>query len=202
MNTGSGSGMACLLLNLPAELRNHIYELVAWDTTFINIRPDGRIANKSAILHSCRQIREEGSPVFDYLAPTAAQVIRAKVHNFDFAPLAQLLDGVSGGRSSMIIFKKRLQIQIFMDEHYIKHAELLADWLRYQSAHEDVLLSTTYQFEVNAYKIESAFEETVRKSELDKKALLAWGWLRVYWKNCLDQREEAKGQQEMETKIV
>ena len=55
----------CRLLNLPAELRNRIYELVLQDSRNFNIRPWHSNSYKyPALLRTCQQIAGEAGSIF------------------------------------------------------------------------------------------------------------------------------------------
>lgn len=87
--------MSSMLLSLPPELRNQIYDLVAVDTEQVTIR------NGAVLPHSfsqvCRQIRNEFGTLFaaitkqspPYLAPST---IKIQLENFDFNRAVQAID--------------------------------------------------------------------------------------------------------------
>jgi len=82
--------LTCPLLELPAELRNHIYALVKAD---MPSRPREKVGIIDAVVVShpltrtCRQIRDESLSFFQDIDFTNTADIRAQVFDFRFGPL-------------------------------------------------------------------------------------------------------------------
>ena len=68
-------------LNLPAELRNTIYEYTVQNTDAISVKPD-RVLYSSALSFSCSQVREEYRQI--YLQEAAKHANRVNVHITNF----------------------------------------------------------------------------------------------------------------------
>lgn len=80
------------LLDLPAELRNNIYEKVAEsETAHLSVRTRGNLASASALSRVNRQIRNEFLPIIYICAPK----IVARVSNFDFRHIVTFLNRLS-----------------------------------------------------------------------------------------------------------
>ncbi|KAK5124683.1 hypothetical protein LTR85_001396 [Meristemomyces frigidus] len=121
--------MTSPLLKLPAELRNDIYERLAWLTETIKIGSAGCIAAETALLAICHQIRDEALPVIRHIALLSASTIRADVHNFDFAHVIEFIASLGHGQIHAIEGKRFRRISISMDELYKKRQSGLMDWL-------------------------------------------------------------------------
>jgi hypothetical protein len=72
--------MDCPLLDLPAELRNRIYDLVLTERFWANIRVHDHRFVGPALLQTCRQIRQDASQIF------YVQSFDLIVDNTDFGP--------------------------------------------------------------------------------------------------------------------
>ena len=74
---------ACLLLDIPAELRNRIYDLVLNTQPSDMIEVDDRHFQEPNLLQTCRQIRQEASPIFH------AQCFKLRAGTMHFDPQLQ-----------------------------------------------------------------------------------------------------------------
>ena len=88
--------MSSPLLKLPAELRNTIYEMLAWDTVTVRVGSRGSIIDQTPLLATCHHIRNEALLTLERCSLLAARSITAEVHNFDFSHILTFIESTSG----------------------------------------------------------------------------------------------------------
>ena len=120
-----------LLLELPAELRNHVYEEVAKDSgAILHPRGGGNLVSRSNLSRVSRQVRRE----YQSVLTLCATPIEAVVRDFDFTHVvrflnrlsARELDTISGvtARSQRVIV-----IGLRLSENCPRNPEKLHSWL-------------------------------------------------------------------------
>ncbi|KAI7182508.1 hypothetical protein KC363_g8730 [Hortaea werneckii] len=100
---------ASFLLNLPAELRNRIYEFVAYDSKEVIVFAHDFILTKTCPLsETCHQLREEFGPIHCSLPLSYATVITIHNANFDLGDLIlslQRIPNAASGSERKITFR-------------------------------------------------------------------------------------------------
>ncbi|KAK3670033.1 hypothetical protein LTR78_010064 [Recurvomyces mirabilis] len=119
------------ILDLPAELRNAIYEYAALDATAV-VRPNvrGKVLSNSPLTRVSHQVREEYSSMLLLTAPT----ITAHVKDLDFAHIVALLNRLSDQElralpSITLPSDRSIRINLHITEACATHSDTLTRWL-------------------------------------------------------------------------
>ena len=118
------------LFKLPPELRNRIYEMVIWETGKVDIR-DGRIKPEPTLTQTCRQIRTESLPIFEYQAPMLARTIAFRVNDFDFFEVMIFVHGLSKEQVRAVETKDNLVIYLSLSKRWKDNYAALDRWLAF-----------------------------------------------------------------------
>ncbi|KAK4547251.1 hypothetical protein LTR36_000906 [Oleoguttula mirabilis] len=119
------------LLDLPAELRNQVYEYVAIDAgASLHPRTRGKLASKTSLCRVSRQVREEYQAVLYISAP----IIEAYVTNFKFAHIVTFLNKLSARELNAlptlnIPTHRRLRVHLEVRRGCPKNPEDLHKWV-------------------------------------------------------------------------
>ncbi|KAK4551821.1 hypothetical protein LTR86_010907 [Recurvomyces mirabilis] len=119
------------ILDLPAELRNAIYEYAALNATAVvrsNVR--GKVLSNSPLTRVSHQIREEYSSMLLLTAPT----ITAHVKDLDFAHIVTLLNRLSDQElralpSTNLPSGRSIRINLHITQTCSPHSDALMRWL-------------------------------------------------------------------------
>lgn len=123
------------LLDLPAELRNNIYEKVLENQpkVYLSKRTRGNLASQSALARVSRQVRNEFLPVM-YLC--AGEII-ASVQNFDFRHIVTFLNRLSDKEMTALVetpSSRKMKIELtftssFRSNRFSEEFALLHRWI-------------------------------------------------------------------------
>lgn len=122
----------CKLFELPAELRNKIYEYVALDSkAVLHFKRRGKLATSSALIRTARQINDE---YFGMLYVTAPE-IRATVKDFDFGHIITFFNTLSERELNALPTlnkptSRKLLIRVEVTEICPAYPDSLHRWLR------------------------------------------------------------------------
>lgn len=120
-----------LLLELPAEIRNSIYEEVAADSqALISRRHRGTLLSKSGLGRLSRQVRSEYHAALYLYAPK----ITARVKNSDFGHVVTFLNRLSDAEmralpSVQVASNRRVTLELELGSDRVDY-DLLRRWLR------------------------------------------------------------------------
>ncbi|KAK5123220.1 hypothetical protein LTR85_003419 [Meristemomyces frigidus] len=119
------------LLDLPAELRNDIYEYVAINSgAALHRRTKGKLASGTALCRVSKQVRDEYQAVLYISAP----IIDAHVKNFDFSHIVTFLNKLSERELSALPTlnsptHRKLRIHLEITRECPQNPEGLQKWL-------------------------------------------------------------------------
>lgn len=139
------------LLDLPAELRNCVYEQVAWEQRAYATKK-GHLVDLSGLLEVSHQIRDEYYPILSF----TTRRIEARAYNFDFRHIVTLLNRLSSTElDSMSTFlkatHKKFRVTVHLPNKPPKlyyNDELLRRWLKRagQAHKKGALIDFRYEF--------------------------------------------------------
>ncbi|KAK4952579.1 hypothetical protein LTR10_009385 [Elasticomyces elasticus] len=121
------------LMRLSAELRNIICELVILkELRIARIGPNGHLIKKPGLLATCRQLRRETLPVYQDLAPTAAERLTVTVRDLNFMPLITYLHTISAEHRMGMSEKRNLRIELRLSPSFSgKNLAGVRRWTQY-----------------------------------------------------------------------
>lgn len=88
----SAASAHCLLLELPPELRNEIYQYAAPTPAGFGIGESKLHSHACGLVLTCRQIRREALPVFKHYIKTEHLAFNARVHDYEVDSLTSFLE--------------------------------------------------------------------------------------------------------------
>lgn len=140
-------------LDLPAEMRNLVYEHVANDSD-ARVKRHGDLASCSGMTRVSRQIHQEYQSV---LKTKAAEIV-IPVMDFNFAPVVKFFDKLSDAEFNRLpkldgSNKERKVTVLVQMSYYCKNPGHLITWVRWlaHSNHRGVNVDLTYRAEAYSY---------------------------------------------------
>lgn len=118
-----------LLLSLPPELRNHIYEIVAADIDQLTIRRGS--VRPHPFSHVCRQIQDEFGSIFaasikDQVPTVKPKTILIQLDDFDFSSTVQAIDRCIHNLETAFEIEVRVTKQLYRSDW-----EKFWPWIRF-----------------------------------------------------------------------
>ena len=100
--------------NLPAELRNRIYEYVEWDHKDLRVKND-RFSPNRGLLLTCRTTRREYLPIYEYIVPCAARRHTLEIYTLDFSCTLKFLNSLTLEQRKAMRDNRSLYVRITVD---------------------------------------------------------------------------------------
>ncbi|KAK4546851.1 hypothetical protein LTR36_001583 [Oleoguttula mirabilis] len=119
-------GSRSLLLDLPPELRNSVYEYLAYSVKSVDVRR-GRVA-QAPLARASRQLMTEYGTVFEREGAANAAVIYADVFDFDFRALVTFLNKLPAPAIHTRERQRELVVDIVLTAPGSGDAALLTRW--------------------------------------------------------------------------
>lgn len=120
-------------LDLPAEIRNSIYEYATLDTT-ITVGPQDTVKISPGLLLTSHQVRREYLPLMLSTAP-----LRVAVHGFDFRNLMRIVGSLYSTELKALRENRRLVIRLVLERYSRDEVMTLRRWLWHRASKADHL---------------------------------------------------------------